>query len=413
VIDDPDSESLSRMTPSQARQRIAASRDYNAFISLTDEDGDGPVVGVKDLIDVRGTVTTAGGIILPAVPADRDAPVIRRIRQYGCVVVGKTNLHQWGIGVTSNNPHYGPVRNPHDPERVAGGSSGGSAAAVALDLCDWAIGSDTNGSIRIPAAFCGVVGFKPTVGIVDTEQVIPLSRTLDTLGPLARDVRGAAWALEMMSGLGPLVPDEIPPLASLRIAVPEGWGEDLDGRSGAVWTRVSQALPRIPFPERRRMIDVARVIGLTEAAAYHRRWLEDCPDRYGENIQPFLEALPAARDRYVAALLDQSRLRAEVEQATEGWDAILAPATQVGAPRIGESVDAYAIASYTRPFSTTGQPVVVMPAPLSRGELPVGIQVAGHFGCDSALVQVALAIETAWQEGLLTVGSAAARRAGR
>ncbi|HEY4865779.1 MAG TPA: amidase, partial [Candidatus Dormibacteraeota bacterium] len=159
------------MTPAQARERIRERSDLNAFISLTEEDGEGPVVAVKDLVDVRGAVTTAGSVLLPSVPAEDDAPTVRRMREFGCVVVGKTNLHEWAFGVTSDNPHYGPVRNPRNPELVAGGSSGGSAAAVAAGMCDWAVGSDTGGSIRIPAAFCGVVGFKPTVGTIDTEGV--------------------------------------------------------------------------------------------------------------------------------------------------------------------------------------------------------------------------------------------------
>ena len=118
------------MTPAQARERIRERSDLNAFISLTEEDGEGPVVAVKDLVDVRGAVTTAGSVLLPSVPAEDDAPTVRRMREFGCVVVGKTNLHEWAFGVTSDNPHYGPVRNPRNPELVAGGSSGGSAAAV-------------------------------------------------------------------------------------------------------------------------------------------------------------------------------------------------------------------------------------------------------------------------------------------
>src|SRR6266550_4339086 len=154
-----------------ARQRILERAELNAFISVSSEEGRGTVVAVKDLVDVAGMVTTAGGVILPNEPAERDAPVVARIRRQGCVVVGKTNLHEFAFGVTSNNPHYGAVRNPHDPTRVAGGSSGGSAAAVAAGMCDWAIGSDTGGSIRIPASFCGVVGFKPTIGSVDMDRV--------------------------------------------------------------------------------------------------------------------------------------------------------------------------------------------------------------------------------------------------
>ncbi|HEV8596507.1 MAG TPA: amidase, partial [Candidatus Dormibacteraeota bacterium] len=173
------------MRVDEAKARISEHTELNAFISVSEETGDGAVVAVKDLVDVRGMVTTAGGIILPRVPAAEDAPVVKRIREAGCVVVGKANLHEFAYGVTSVNPHYGTVRNPHDPTRVAGGSSGGSAAAVAAGMCDWAIGSDTGGSIRIPGSLCGVAGFKPAFGSIDIGGVIPLSPSLDTLGPMA------------------------------------------------------------------------------------------------------------------------------------------------------------------------------------------------------------------------------------
>src|SRR5216684_3475570 len=184
----------------EARRQIEARAELQAFISTSSEQGAGTVVAVKDLVDVAGMVTTAGGIILPNEPAERDAPVIDAIRARGCVVVGKTNLHEFAFGVTSVNPHFGAVLNPHDPSRVAGGSSGGSAVAVATGMCDWAIGSDTGGSIRIPSALCGVVGFKPALGSIDVAGVIPLSHSLDTLGPIAPDVASAAAAYSMMSG---------------------------------------------------------------------------------------------------------------------------------------------------------------------------------------------------------------------
>src|SRR5439155_395611 len=145
------------------------------------------------------------------VPAADDAPVIKRLRRAGCTIVGKANLHEFAYGVTSINPHYGTVRNPHDPARVAGGSSGGSAVAVATGMCDWAIGSDTGGSIRIPSALCGIVGFKPAVGSIDTTGVVPLSRSLDTLGPMAPDVATAAQAFAMMTGeAAPSMPRSCP-----------------------------------------------------------------------------------------------------------------------------------------------------------------------------------------------------------
>src|SRR2546428_4463467 len=184
----------------QARARIREGSELNAFISVSDEQGTGDAVAVKDLVDVQGMVTTAGGVILPDVPAPEDAPVIKRLRQSGCAIVGKANLHEFAYGVTSINPHYGTVRNPHDTRRVAGGSSGGSAVARAAGLCDWAVGSDTGGSIRIPAALCGVAGFKPAFGSVDIAGVIPLSKSLDTLGPMAPTIAETARAYTLMSG---------------------------------------------------------------------------------------------------------------------------------------------------------------------------------------------------------------------
>jgi len=384
------------MTPAEARERIRARADLHAFISLTDEEGDGPIVAVKDLVDVRGTVTTGGGSFAPPVPAERDAPVIRRMRQFGCVVIGKANLHEWAFGVTSQNPHHGAVVNPRAPDRVAGGSSGGSAAAVAAGLCDWAVGSDTGGSIRIPAAFCGVVGFKPTIGTVDLEGVLPLSRTLDTLGPLAPDVRTAARALEMMSELTGLVPDQPRPLARLRVSVARGWADGLAPEVAPGWARVTAGLPEVQLPDQRRMGDAGLTILLAEAAALHRPWLERHPERYGADVRELLEeGLQVSRHQYSLALLEQSRVRLETEAAMEGWDAVLAPASRVPPPCVGESYRRADLTGYTRPFNTTGQPVIALPVP--GDGLPAGVQVAGRFGEEAALVEVALALEAAWR----------------
>jgi aspartyl-tRNA(Asn)/glutamyl-tRNA(Gln) amidotransferase subunit A len=384
------------VTPGEARDRIRAREDLRAFISLTDEEGSGPVVAVKDLVDVRGTVTTAGGTLLEPVPAVEDAPLVRRMREFGCVVIGKANLHEWAFGVTSSNPHYGAVRNPHDVERIPGGSSGGSAAAVAAGMCDWAVGSDTGGSIRIPAALCGVVGFKPTIGTVDTGRVFPLSRSLDTVGPLAPDVRSAARALEMMSELTGLLPPAHRSLHELRVAAPRGWGEDLHPEIAAAWHRVASGLPRIDFPERRRLAEPSMAILNLEAASVHRRWLEQCPESYGQDVRERLErAMRTSRQDYTRGLLEQSRIRVEAEAAMDGWDALLAPATRIPAPRIGEYHDRSDLTAYTRPFNSTGQPVIAIPAPVDG--LPVGIQVVGHFGREAELVEVALALEEAWR----------------
>ncbi len=386
------------MTADEARARARELAHLNAFISLTEEQGEGPAVAVKDLVDVRGTATTGGGILLPPTPAARDAPVVERMRRHGVVVMGKANLHEWAFGATSNNPHYGPVRNPHDPDRVAGGSSGGSAVAVAAGMCDWALGSDTGGSIRIPAAFCGVVGFKPTLGTVDTEGVIPLSRSLDTLGPLAPDVASAARALEAMSELRDLVPDRPRPLSELRLGIPRGWAAEvgLDAATAAAWKRVSRGIPEVDFVDRAALHDTGLTILLAEAWSYHQHWFRAGPEKYGADVRALLAAgREVPRRRYVDALLEQSRLRAAAEDRLAAVDALLLPAVPFVAPRIGEDVARGKLLAFTRPFNTTGHPVIALPAPTPG--LPVGIQVVGRFGGEAALVEVALALETAWR----------------
>jgi aspartyl-tRNA(Asn)/glutamyl-tRNA(Gln) amidotransferase subunit A len=343
-----------------ARARARELSELNAFIALTNEEGEGPKVAVKDLVDVKGTVTTAGGIILPEVVAERDAPVVERMRRKaGVVVVGKANLHEFAYGATSTNPHYGPVRNPHDPERVAGGSSGGSAVAVACGMCDWALGSDTGGSIRIPAAFCGVVGYKPTIG-----------------------------------------PSHVRPAAELRLGIPRDWvaPADLDETTAAAWTRVSERVPEVDFPARDLMHDAGLVILRTEAYGYHQRWIESVPEKYGDDVRALIRSgADVPRAQYVAALFEQARMRAAAEDALadQGLDALLLPAVPFVAPVIGEEVPRGRLLAFTRPFNLTGHPVIVLPAP-SPG-LPVGVQVVGRFGREAELVEVALALEAAWR----------------
>ena len=377
-----------------ARRRIAEQKDLNAFISLTEETGDGPVVAVKDLVDVRGTVTTGGGVLLPDQPAEADAVLVGELRRHGCVVVGKTNLHEWAFGITSNNPHYGPVRNPRDPERIAGGSSGGSAAAVVAGMCDWAVGSDTGGSIRIPAALCGCVGFKPTFGMVSTEGVLPLSRSLDTMGPLAPDVRTAARALEMMSGLAGLVPDEV--RGGYRLGSPRGWLEDLDEETAAAWRKVADGLPEIDFPGWEELGGPGNAILYAEAAAFHRERVEQHPDRFGEDVLRNLRrGFEVTAVDYLRAVEDRERLSEEVEAAMAGVDALLLPATPRVAPPIADSSGVRPLMTrFTRPFNVTGQPVVVVPAPVAG--LPVGIQVVGRYGEDALVAEVAAWLEAAW-----------------
>src|SRR5438552_3520862 len=188
-------------------------------------------VSVKDLYDTKGIRTTAGSKIFENRVPNEDAVAVRKLKEAGAVIVGKTNLHEFAYGVTNINPHYGTARNPHDPGRVAGGSSGGSAVAVAAEMCDWAIGSDTGGSIRIPASLCGVAGFKPAFGSIDIRGVVPLSWSLDTLGPIAPDVTRAARAFSVMSG----EPIDLSGLERPRLAIPRDWVIDLDEATQRAW----------------------------------------------------------------------------------------------------------------------------------------------------------------------------------
>lgn len=383
---------------SEARRRISELSHLNAFIAVSEEEGEGPIVAVKDLIDVAGMVTTGGGRILPEVAAPADAPVIEQLRAYDCVVVGKTNLHEWAYGSTSINPHYGPVRNPLDPALMAGGSSGGSAVAVACGMCDWALGTDTAGSLRIPASLCGIVSIKPTYGSVATEGVIPLSTSLDTVGPMASDVATAASALAMMTGGARQAAPDLVPLSDLRIGrVSDEWALSPDGPTGAAWAEVARRFPEVRMPERTRASALCTTISMYEASQVHRRWLEEGPDRYGDaDVRDrLLIGLEIPREEYEQALAARPGLTAEHDAAMAGWDAILAPATAAVAQPITAPDVREPMTRFTRPFAATGQPVITIPAPTTG--LPVGVQVVGRTNNDATAVQVALALEVHWR----------------
>ena len=375
----------------EAKRRIEQHRELHAFISISDETGDGPIVAVKDLVDVKGTITTAGGIILPNTPAAADAPVVRRLREHGCVMVGKTNLHEFAYGVTSVNPHYGAVLNPHDASRVAGGSSGGSAVAVAMGMCDWAIGSDTGGSIRIPSGLCGVVGFKPAIGSIDTTGVIPLSRSLDTLGPMAPDVATTARAFAMMTGeAAPAMPSSRP-----RLGVPANWVRDLDDQTSQAWAMVSRGIPEIQFVDHGPLFRDGLTILMVEASLYHRRWVAEVPEKYGLDVLALIRRgfeIPAVD--YAEARAARPGLQAAAHAAMADVDALILPTTAIVAPSVTAGIEAREpLARYTRPFNLTGQPVVSLPAPVKG--LPVGIQVVGQT--NAGALAAAMWLEREWR----------------
>lgn len=388
------------MQIADARARCAQLEHLNIFITMTDETGPGEVVAVKDLIDVRGTPTSAGSTVLPMDPKAEDAPLIDTLRGSGCVMIGKTNMDEWALGSTSNNPHYGIVRNPSDLSRIAGGSSGGSAAAVAAGICDWSIGTDTGGSVRIPAALCGVVGFKPTLDTIDTTGVLPLSFSLDTVGSLASDVRTATRGVALMAGKEGWEPASAPALGDLRLAVPGGWVTGLDETVGAVWMTVASQLqlPEIPFPPLSELAKGCLDLMSAEAAAYHRRWISECPERYGPHALARLRGMYAVTGAdYVDAVAGRDPLRAAVAEAIDGYDAVLVPTTAAVAPLIQGRINSEPLTRFTRAFNYTGQPVFSLP--IKTSGLPVGIQVVGRIGKDAELAAIALALEQVWSGG--------------
>jgi Asp-tRNA(Asn)/Glu-tRNA(Gln) amidotransferase A subunit family amidase len=283
------------------------------------------------------------------------------------------------------------VLNPRDPDRVAGGSSGGSAAAVAAGMCDWSVGSDTGGSIRIPASLCGVAGFKPRFGSIDIAGVIPLARSLDTLGPIAPDITTLARAYTMMSGEDVSLDD----LTEPRLAIPSGWVRDLDEQTAAAWKSVSVGITEIDFGERETLHQTGLTILLYEAAQYHRRWATEMPDKYGADVLRLIRlGFDVTEADYRQALASRTALAGEAMARMDGVDALILPATAIVAPPIDAGHEVREpLSRFTRPFNTTHQPVAVLPAPVEG--LPVGIQVAGKTNVGT--LRAAAWLERAWR----------------
>lgn len=374
----------------RALRRIEERRAINAFVFVDrSASGGGLVVAIKDNIDVRGMPTTAGGRHLPADAAQRDGECVRRLRAAGCVIVGKTGLYEYAMGATSRNEHHGDVRNPRDPARDAGGSSSGSAAAVAAGLCDAALGTDTLGSVRIPAAFCGVVGYKPTRAAIPRRGVFPNARSLDAIGVLANDVATAARVVDLMrrEPLSPRRGSRAP-----RLAVPWSWVDDVSDDVRDAFVRVARGLPDIALPSRGEFGPAAFGVVQYEAYAVHRAWLRSTPALYGDEVRGLLEeSAGATRSRYEAARREMARLRRRVRRALATVDAILLPTTPSVAPRRAR----YPLAvrriqsEWTRPFNVSDSPAFSIPIPGTR--LPVGLQIVAND--EATALWVALQLE--------------------
>jgi aspartyl-tRNA(Asn)/glutamyl-tRNA(Gln) amidotransferase subunit A len=387
----------------EADRELAAGRDRGPL--------HGVPISIKDIIDVRGVGTTAASRVREGYIADRDAPAITHLRQAGAVFIGKTNLHEFAFGTTNEDSAFGPARNPHDVARSPGGSSGGSAASVAAAMALATIGTDTGGSIRIPAAACGIVGLKPTIGEISCEGIVPLSRTLDHAGPLAQTVTDASILYHAMLGdVAATVPAPTP-IGGLRLAVPRPYFCDLLDRD--VRSRFDEALERLRRAGAR--IDEIQIhhapaiapvymhISFADAAAYHAATLDAMPDRYTEPVRLRLEmARYVLAEDYVRALAGREVLRREVDAAMAQHDALVLPTLPIPAPPIGaNTIDVGGslqpvrnmMLRLTQLFNVTGHPVMSLPMGQTDAGLPCGMQLVGRRMQTDALVRVAFACE--------------------
>ncbi|MDE3191554.1 MAG: amidase [Acidobacteriota bacterium] len=355
------------------------------WLARPDEPLPGTPVAIKDLLDTAGLVTTYGSaLFLDHVP-DRTAASVARLEAAGYSVAGKTNLHEFAYGISSQNPHFGTVPNPGHPGRLAGGSSGGSAAAVAAGDVELALGTDSGGSIRIPAAWCGVVGFKPTYDLVPADGCFPLAPSYDHVGPIASTVEGCA---ALMRALAPeLEQVELDSLGELRVGL--AWLEHADP---LVRARVEEAVELFP---NRRAIDFPRNdpaeyrLFMREVADVHRGLFPERADEYGENVRGKIERCIQVTDEQVEIA---RRLRADYrdrcDEATQEIDLLLTPTTAFVAPPA--DVDELAIRergiSLTFPFDSLGWPALAIPCGPAEDGLPASLQLVGPAGADGLVL---------------------------
>ena len=392
-----------RRQAEEADREITAGRDRGPL--------HGVPISIKDLLDVRGTPTTAASRVRDGHIAARDATSIAHLRQAGAVFVGKTNLHEFAFGTTNEDSAFGVARNPHDPSRSPGGSSGGSAASVAAGMALATIGTDTGGSIRIPAAACGIVGLKPSFGEVSIDGVVPLSRTFDHVGPLTQTVADASLVYHALLG-DEHVTSPVPlPLHGVRLAIPRGYFFDV--LDDEVRARFEEAVGRLRAAgvhldeiEIHHTADIAPVylhIVLADAAAYHATTLETMPERYTPNVRVRLEmGRYVLAEDYVRALAGRDVLRREVDAALAQHDALMLPTLPIPAPTIGAATVPVGTKTepvrnvmlrLTQPFNVTGHPAISLPSGQTKGGLPCAIQLVGCRMQTDALLKVALACE--------------------
>jgi len=378
-------------------------------------------VAVKDAFDIRGVRTTAGSKVIDYV-ATEDAAAVQALEAAGAVIMGKLNQHELSYGITSNNPHFGAVRNPWDSERIPGGSSGGSAAAVAADLVFATLGTDTGGSIRIPASYCGVVGLKPTFGRISRFGVLPLAPSLDHVGVLARNVRDTAAVFKALVSYDPrdpsssrhpvvaYTPQDNVTLQGLRLGFPEKFfferlDPDVDSAVRGAIARaeaLGAEIKPVRLPDIQAINAIGYIILLSEAAAILEPHIED-RKRLGADVLSLLDqgrCLPAVD--YVNAQRLRRKLQLEFAKVWDEVDCLMTPTTPNTAPRIGDELvrvrdgeqDVRVVATrLVRAFNVLGLPALSMPCGLSSQGLPIGLQLVAAPFQESALLQLGAILE--------------------
>ena len=382
-------------------------------------------IGLKDLYYTKGVRTTMGSKIMGDFVPDYDAAVTERFAEAGAILLGKLQMHEFALGATSENPHHGPAHNPWDMSRITGGSSGGSGSAVASGQCMAALGSDTGGSVRIPASACGIVGHKPTFGRISRVGVFPLSNSLDTVGPMTRSVTDAAIVMNAIAGYDErdqscanradedftrLLGEDI---GGLRIGIPqEYFYEMIDDEVRAAVLQAASKLEELgarveecSIPALNDSISISGTILLTEAAEIHLDNLRERADDFGADVRGRLEEgamNPAVT--YIAAQRARTEFNRAIAESMKTYDILLAPTTASPAPKIGEDIVEVGgqtehklalMPRLTRPHNICGIPTVSVPCGFSSDGLPIGMQLAARPFEDALALQVAYAYEQA------------------
>lgn len=401
---------------------VALEQARTAEREIRSGDRRGPLHGIpyaaKDLFFTKGTKTTAGSKVFADFVPDYDATVVAKLRDAGAVLLGKTGLHENAYGITSTNPHFGAVRNPWDTDYIPGGSSGGSAAAQAAGLCSFSLGTDTGGSIRIPAAFCGVAGLKPTFGRVSRYGVFPLSHTLDHVGPFAWTAEDLWHIFSAMVGRDskdestverPIQEPKFsvePSLQGRKIGVPrnfyfEGLDPEVDTATRAVLVELENLgaeLVEVTVPDIEEFNLIARLIQTAEASSTHAYNLEARREDYGDDQQTLLDQgfFVTAVD-YLNAQRRRRQLNREFYELFDQVDALVAPAVAILPAKIGQrSIQVNGVDEDVRMMTTrnaralnlTGLPLLTLPCGFSDGGLPIGIQLVGKLFDECTVLEV-------------------------